>query len=125
MRYNRNLSYSDAAWVQFRVIYSIINNFVYRRKWYARRSRGHINPHQVSDVYYNRLGRLEERAQIFYGYLCRTPKADAATISEEVSDFRVALDDLQHSNTDTDFAKFKSTYKKLDDALKIIEGHKV
>lgn len=126
MRYRRDLSVPDAAWIQFRKISSLLSNFVYRRRWYARRARGHINPHKVSEEYHNQIGELSDRATKFYSYLCRTDPYDTSftRIEEEVIRFRADLLKLKQSEFDeADFPKFRSTWKKIDDELKIIEGH--
>lgn len=126
MRYNRNLSLADAAWIQYRIISMLLRNFVYRRRWYARKARGHINPHKVSEIYHTRIGLVADRSSTFYGYLCRTDPydVDRKAIIEEQKWLRSELNNLKaNPNTDTDFQKFKSTWKKVDDELKILEGH--
>lgn len=125
MRYNRNLTLPDAAWVQFRIMSMLLSNFVYRRRWYARKSRGHYNPHNVSDDFHQRVGNVADRVSKFYAYLCRTDPYDTShsRIGEEERYLRGALDSLKENTHANDFLKFKSTWKKIDDELKILEGH--
>lgn len=134
MRYNRNLSLNDAAWIQFRIISSLLSNFVYRRKWYSRRARGHINPHKISDAYYKEIAALSVKAAAVYQKLCASSSIPQQQIREDIGQVRVGLYHLKNhlattnervqEEFDTDWAKFKSTWKKLDDELQIIEGHK-